>query len=963
MNFQIKKFNSQLESNVTDIFDMDIPTGTFNTGGFYSEIILNNNIIYGTAPNDGATYGFGVLFSFDPDTATYNLLYEFAGPDGRNPSGIISINNNIIYGTTVYGGALDQGLIYSYNINTTTLTILYELDATTGYKPAGGVTMIGDVIYGIANAGGVNSEGTIYSYDPNASPNFSVLHEFDSGAGDITVSFFAMTAVGAVLYGIGDVGGANGVGGIFRFDTVSNTYSVVYDFTTLGGFMSGTSRMSRDGVMLYGVLQDGGASGWGVIFSFNMVTNVFTTMYEFDSTAGINGRQPISSILSDGVIYGCASIGGLTGYGLIFSYDIATSTYTRMVNNYQVTGTSATGFVDAGNGQFYGSFDQWGANNFGSLFSFVVTNTNPLDLPVDRYSNTINPYAAAQQYPAGEVNALITAIEEYYAEMLIFTFPYTGEKLNYVVDQSGILAGCPVVLTADFSQFTWDDVRISWTDINVGSYSWDSINFSNFYEIEWTIRKSNPDPYYFRIRGKIADYWRLPHFLPFIGEYTVTMKLHDLFNSQSTDVQVRCIEVLPREVEIAAFCRYRNNETYEWDSINDETWDDLGGSTWHFPTESNMLYGSPVTENIINWARYKNQEDMLVLNLDGTSYSELNYSNNPEIKNLGTIHPFWENYPLQWDEMYHTTWDMADYHGDFLGGFRFYDPMIGDSITVGDFDPFYFTGSSPSDLLLDLQEAVDQLNSSSNPGIALFYYVVRFQLNATPTLAFIHACAREPGPQGWQFISYTQDVPPNGIYGDTHSFVEPTWLSYTFDDLLAAYPSIDPPVTFLDVISTPDLLTGSEFGDPASPDTALDSVDYWKHKGFTKTEDPSIYFPYGERRGHLPSWAGTGAFKSNDVRIYTHNFEVPLGVPVFFISNHSEIPGMHGWHWTITNAETDAVLVDIKGKSFLIYKFLEESQYSVYCELIDSNGNSAHTERVGFVKASSKANFGAAAVI
>ena len=37
---------------------------------------------------------------------------------------------------------------------------------------------------------------------------------------------------------------------------------------------------------------------------------------------------------------------------------------------------------------------------------------------------------------------------------------------------------------------------------------------------------------------------------------------------------------------------------------------------------------------------------------------------------------------LTWDDMYHSTLDMMEYHGDFLGGFRIHDPQQFDEISI-----------------------------------------------------------------------------------------------------------------------------------------------------------------------------------------------------------------------------------------------------------------------------------------
>jgi hypothetical protein len=498
--------------------------------------------------------------------------------------------------------------------------------------------------------------------------------------------------------------------------------------------------------------------------------------------------------------------------------------------------------------------------------------------------------------------------------------------------------------------------------------------------------------------------------------------MFDLYNQFSIQIREDFIEVLDRQLEIAGFCRFRNFDDYSWDGTKD-TWNDLAGSTWHFPIEGMSAADSPIHEKLLNWARYKNQEDMQVFNDTLGIYQDLIASTEPKAQHVGTRNiGAWANMDLPWDELYHSTWDMYDYHGEFLGGFRIFDPGYGDSVQIDDFDPFVFTEPSPF-VPLTLELAAQQLNESTNPGITKFTYVVRFQnplnvdvyipasdtvtvgpsdtyivtgnlvidgtlnnagtvyvggnltiqgvgafnntgtyINGLPAFnTFIHACAKFPGADGWRFIKYNDENTP-GIYGDPYSFRKPTWLeTILIDDLANAIDSSQtPPVTvdrdlmFLDVPITDLILEDTSPGFMPRPD----QLEYWELHGYKKTEAPTSQFPYGQRRGHLPSWYGSGAFTNNDLRVFREHFEVPLGVPVFLIHNHSEIPGKTDTRWIVTNEVTGEKVIETKDKPFLIINFIEESLYTIECHVVDSNGDPSSIVRRGFVRASNRKNIG-----
>ncbi len=73
----------------------------------------------------------------------------------------------------------------------------------------------------------------------------------------------------------------------------------------------------------------GGSNNVGVIFSFDPSSSVYTKVKDFDN---INGRIPYGSLMqaTDGKLYGMTPEGGSNGYGVIFSFDPSSSTYTKV---------------------------------------------------------------------------------------------------------------------------------------------------------------------------------------------------------------------------------------------------------------------------------------------------------------------------------------------------------------------------------------------------------------------------------------------------------------------------------------------------------------------------------------------------------------------------------------------------------------------------------------------------------
>lgn len=149
--------------------------------------------------------------------------------------------------------------------------------------------------------------------------------------------------------------------------------------------------------------------------------------------------------------------------------------------------------------------------------------------------------------------------------------------------------------------------------------NWANVDFSNYVEIEWIVEKPTGQPgtpYYFKKRGLIMDYYKMAHFLPYTGEYTVTCNVYDSFNYRSNVVKRSMIKVDPIQIDIDAWTRYRENEYYSWD----QTVRDWGSynSIWQYPAEGKTYEEliREIPEEVLQFSIYGNStygtQDMLV---------------------------------------------------------------------------------------------------------------------------------------------------------------------------------------------------------------------------------------------------------------------------------------------------------------------------------------------------------------
>ncbi len=362
-------FSFDLSTSVyTKLKDFDAVDGANPSGNL---IQASDGKLYGMT-TDGLSGGnseFGVIFSFDPATFTYTRLMNFDEPSGANPHGsLIEAADGKLYGMTSSGGSNSVGVIFSFDPSSFSYTKLQDFDDTNGNYPSGSLVQASDgKLYGMA-FGGTNFNGVIFSFDP-LTLTYKKLRDFtyDDGGGSSGSLFQASDGK---LYGMTNRETvANGV--IFSFDPSSSVYTKLKDFTfnESGTYVSGILAKAADG-KLYGLSNQGGSYGYGVIFSFDPSGFTYTKLKDFDN---INGANPYGSLMqaSDRKLYGMTHGGGSNGVGVIFSYDPLSSTYTKLKDFDQPGGAIPSGsLMQASNGKLYGMTYSGGSNYAGVIFSF-----------------------------------------------------------------------------------------------------------------------------------------------------------------------------------------------------------------------------------------------------------------------------------------------------------------------------------------------------------------------------------------------------------------------------------------------------------------------------------------------------------------------------------------------------------------------------------------------------------------
>lgn len=178
----------------------------------------------------------------------------------------------------------------------------------------------------------------------------------------------APVEAGGKLYGLIYQGGCNGKGLLYQYDPATNEYYTKFKFDKVNGQNPRGSLILAPNGKLYGTTADGGTIGYGVIFEYDFVNDVFTKKIELDSS---EGRYPNDLYVLNGRIYGTTSYGGVNNGGTIYEYDYILNSINVLFNFDSVSGVAPTlSLVAALNGKLYGSTNGYGANGYGTIFEF-----------------------------------------------------------------------------------------------------------------------------------------------------------------------------------------------------------------------------------------------------------------------------------------------------------------------------------------------------------------------------------------------------------------------------------------------------------------------------------------------------------------------------------------------------------------------------------------------------------------
>ena len=291
---------------------------------FGSLAIGHDGALFGTT--EGGGY-FGTDFEICACKGKEVQIHQFGrGTDGAQPiGGVVLDSAGNFYGTTSLGGTYGDGTVFKEQQSggKWTESVIYNFTGgKDGINPPAGVTLDAHGnLYGTTSLGGAGGVGVVYKLSPHGSGwKQTVLHTFRGQSdGQNPVGGVVLDKAGN-LYGTTFDGGVNGGGTVYELSPSSTgwRFTTLYSFS--GGYGGPYNKLTLAHGNIYGFTEAEGKNGLGSVFKLVPGKGgwTFTDLYDF--IGGSEGAQPYGSVAvdKDGNVFGTTNTGGSQNEGVVF---------------------------------------------------------------------------------------------------------------------------------------------------------------------------------------------------------------------------------------------------------------------------------------------------------------------------------------------------------------------------------------------------------------------------------------------------------------------------------------------------------------------------------------------------------------------------------------------------------------------------------------------------------------------
>jgi uncharacterized repeat protein (TIGR03803 family) len=409
-------------------------------------LLLAGSTLYGTTPDTGTGgVNSGTVFKLNTDGSGYTVLDN--GGDGAQPQGGLVLSGDSFYGTTSAGGSAGEGIVFKMDTNGTGFTTLHTFSVATydpgsggnfytnfdGATPLGTLVSSGDVLYGTTVIGGAFGGGTVFRVNTDGTA-FTNLYSFTNGSGG------GEPQAGLVLSGNAVYGTASSSfnsGTIFKINTDGTGFTNLYNFSALVNNTNSDGNFPLSGLVLggdtlYGTTLYGGPGGEGTLFKINTNGTGFTNIYNFNAgsfTNLLDGVDPISGLIVSGnTLYGTTSSSitvahskGGGGPGTVFKVNTDGTSFVKLrtfTNTFD--GSGPKGALVLSGGKLYGTASSGGNGLAGTVFQLNTDGTG---------FTTLHTFPFQQGTPVGDLVAIgntVYGTSEYGAPASASSLPGSG---------------------------------------------------------------------------------------------------------------------------------------------------------------------------------------------------------------------------------------------------------------------------------------------------------------------------------------------------------------------------------------------------------------------------------------------------------------------------------------------------------------------------------------------------------
>jgi uncharacterized repeat protein (TIGR03803 family) len=282
------------------------------------------------------------ICTYNQVTDSFAMIYQFelTPQYGDYPvSGIIKGSNGLLYGTTLNGGYIGAGVIYSIDPATNSYTDIFDFGDSLnpgGQGPASELLMAADGnLYGIVMQipdSGNNS--LLFSFNPTTR-QYKTLYNFNRVEGGNGIRNTALVqGPDQKIYGVFDYTGYTGAdtgslpGMLFSYDPTTSQFTDLYDFAIADGMPTGGLLIANGNI--YGETDYGG-NNYGEIYAYSIADSDITPLGYFTETTGY---YPVGGlgILGTNRLTGSCTYGGLNGAGTLFTFNLESNTFATLLN-------------------------------------------------------------------------------------------------------------------------------------------------------------------------------------------------------------------------------------------------------------------------------------------------------------------------------------------------------------------------------------------------------------------------------------------------------------------------------------------------------------------------------------------------------------------------------------------------------------------------------------------------------